>query len=156
MVEDELDVLGMLIRHELAIKELYEIFATTFSNHASFWRNLARDEQRHADRLSALRSEPMAGKWLLYGSRLKPQAIKTSIRYVETQISRAQKGAFSILQALSVARDLESALLERHFSKLEPSAPDEIRPLLKSLAHETGRHLETIVEMLVSEKRRSP
>jgi len=153
MREDEPDVLGMLIRHELAIKQLYEIFAPMFTNHEGFWQNLAADEQIHANWLAALRSKSITGKWLLYDSQLKPQAIKTSIGYVESQIARAKEGNFSLLQALSIARDLENALLERQFSKLKDSAPEEIRSVLMSLADETERHLKKVIEVIDSEKR---
>jgi hypothetical protein len=50
-------------------------------------------------------------KWLSQSSRIKPQAIKSSIGYVESQIVRAQKDSLSLVQALSIAKDLENALL---------------------------------------------
>ena len=153
MREDEPDVLEMLIRHELALKQLYELFATMFTNHTDFWQNLARDEQSHADWLIALRSNSIACTWLLYESRLKFEAIKTSISYVESKIAKAEEGNISILQALSIAKDLESALLERQFSKLKDSAPKEIGAVMMRLANETERHLKTVVEVINSETR---
>jgi hypothetical protein len=155
MREHELDVLEMLIRHELALKELYEIFALVLKNHEGFWQKLATDEQKHADWLLELRSNPVTGKWLLYDTQLKPQAIKMSTGYVESQIARAKEGKLSSLQALAIARDLESALLERQFSKLKDSAPREIRSVLMSLTDETERHLKTVLEVFASEKRKS-
>jgi hypothetical protein len=44
MRNDESDVLELLIRHELVIKQLYEIFAATFANRQDFWQSLAGDE----------------------------------------------------------------------------------------------------------------
>ncbi|MDY6895434.1 MAG: hypothetical protein SVO01_08495 [Thermotogota bacterium] len=154
MREEEPDVIGMLIRHELVIKELYEIFATMYKNHESFWQNLAADEQKHADWLAELRSDPITDKWFKYSSQLKPQAIKTSIGFVEQQIAKAKEGNLSLLQALSIARDLESALLERQFSKLKDSVPKEIRPIIMSLANETERHRKIVIELFVYEKRK--
>ncbi len=153
MKQDEADVPGLLIKHELAIKQLYEIFATSFTNHEDFWRNLAADEQRHANWLEALRSKSAPGQWSLYGSQVKPQAIKTSIGYVESQITRARQGNMSLLQALSVARDLESALLERQFSRFKDSAPKELGAVLVILAAETEKHLRIVVEVMNSLKR---
>lgn len=153
--EDEPDVLQMLIDHELAIKELYGLFAMMFKSHEGFWQHLAADEQRHANRLASLQSDPLTGNWLRWGGQVKPQAIRTSIGYVESQTAKAKKGDFSLLQALSVARDLESALLERQFSRLKDSAPKEIGFVLTSLANETEKHLKTVVEALNEEKRRA-
>jgi rubrerythrin len=155
MREDGPDVLGILIRHELAIKELYAVFATVFKNHKGFWQNLAVDEQRHADWLTELRSHSSAGEWLLHHSQLRPQAIKTSIGYVERKITRAKEGHFDLLEALSVARDLETALLERQLSKLKDSTPEGISSVLKRLVEGTERHLKMVMEALAAEKRKS-
>jgi hypothetical protein len=60
MGKDEPDVLELLIRHELVIKQLYEIFASMSENRREFWQSLAVDEQKHADWLGTLRSESTA------------------------------------------------------------------------------------------------
>jgi succinylglutamate desuccinylase len=84
---------------------------------------------------------------------LRPQAIKASIRYVESQLTRAKEGKFNLLQALSLARDLENAVLERVFSRLTVLAPKEIRPVLMDVTAETERHRKTIIEALDIERR---
>jgi hypothetical protein len=91
---------------------------------------------------------------LLCDSRLKFQAINTSIGYVENQIARAKEENLSLLQALSIAKYLESALLEKQFFKIQESTPKEIRSVMVSLTDETEKHLNTVVELLASEKRR--
>jgi len=149
----EPDILEMLIKHELAIKQLYEEFAAMFTNRKDFWQRLAEDEQRHADTLEMLRSEPSINTLLLHESQIKPQAIALSIGYVESQTERAQKGNFNLLQALSIAKDLETALLEKQFSKLSDFASKEMRAILVNLAAETERHRNAVVEALDAEKR---
>jgi rubrerythrin len=153
MTDDKPDLLEMLIRHELVIKQLYEIFAALFAQRQALWQSLAQDEQQHAERLGTLRSDAALGKWLLHGSQLKPQAITSSIRYVEGQIKRAQEGTISLLEALSIAKDLESALLEKHFPKLSNSASQEFRSILLDLAADTERHRKAVAEALDAEKR---
>ena len=155
MREDKPDVLEMLIKHELAIKELYTIFASMFKNHEGFWRNLAADEQRHADWLAELRSHSVTSACLLHHCQLRPQGIKSSIGYVEREITRAKEGHFDLLQALSVSGDLESALLERQFSKLKDSTPEVISSVLTRLVEETERHRKTVMEALAAERRKS-
>jgi rubrerythrin len=155
MTGDEPDILEMIIRHELAIKQLYERFAGMFTNRKDFWQRLAEDEQRHADTLGMLRPESNVNKLLLHEGQIKPQAIKLSIAYVESQIERAQKGNINILQALSIAKDVESALLEKQFSKLSDFASKEMRAILVNLANETERHRKAIVEVLDAEKQKN-
>lgn len=154
MTEEKPDILEMLIRHELAIKQLYEMFAGRFPNHQGFWQHIAKDEQRHSHWLKTLRSEESLKNWFLSESRLKPQAIKASISFVEMQITRAQKGKFSLMEAFSVSRDLENALLEKQFLKMSASAPESIRAILKKLVAETEQHLQAIAKALDAEKNR--
>jgi hypothetical protein len=89
----------------------------------------------------------------VYDSRLKLQAIKSSIGYVESQIVGAHEGRFSLVQALSIARDLENALLEKHFSRVHAMVPDEVGSMLMDLAADTERHRNEITEALNREKR---
>lgn len=153
MKEDELTILELLIRHELAIKQLYEIYATTFTDCQAFWQRLAEDEQKHADVLGTLRAESNIDKLLIHEGKIKPQAIKLSINYIEGQTERAQKDNITMLQALSIAKDLESALLEKQFSRLDDFTSKEMKVILMNLAVETERHRDAIVKALNAEKR---
>ncbi len=148
---EEGDTLGMLIRHELALKRLYERFAAVLPTQKGFWQTLAAEEQQHAEWLAALRSASPTGLWLGANTHVKPQAIHTSLQYVESQVARAEEGAFSVRQALAMARDFERALLERQFSKLRDSAPPDMRAVLQRLAAATERHLRRVVEMISAE-----
>ncbi len=153
MTGDEPSVLELLIEHELAVKRLYEAFAVLFADRRDFWQSLARDEQGHADRLERLRpqSTEVGRFWL--DSGLRPQAVKSSIAYVESQKARAQEGRLRLLQALSIAKDLENALIEDEFSKLSGPVNVEIGSVLEDLAAETDRHRRTLAEALEAERR---
>jgi rubrerythrin len=153
MREAEPDILEMLIRHESAIRQLYEVFAATFPDRQEFWRALVADEQRHADRLEMLRSGPSTGAWFSNDSGLRSQAIKSSIGYVESQTERAQDGGVSLLQALSIARDLENALIEQHFAKMQVPEHEEIRAVIVELVADTERHRKALGDALDAEKR---
>lgn len=154
MSEAELDVLGLLIRHELTIKHLYEIFSTMFTERKALWENLATAEQRHADWLISLQPDSSVSKWLMRESTLKPKAIKSSIEYVESQITRANEGSMSLLQALSISIDIEKALLERQYSKLKDSSiGGNGGAVMTNICNETEEHQKTLVELINSEKR---
>lgn len=150
------DFLDVLIRHELTIKRLYESFSELFESHRIFWQRIAADEQRHADLIAEIRPRFSYEKRLYPDIRLTCQGVATSIGYIEDQIARAQKGGFSLLQALSVARDIESALLERQLSRMDGTDIQEIGPILKTLVIETGLHFQKIVEALNRVKRKIP
>lgn len=155
MSENEQDVLALMVRHELALKRLYEVFAGTFKKNEQFWRDLAAEEEKHAQWLSKLKTYPNVASWLQRNIKIKPQAIKMSTEYVEEQIEKAGQKSFSGIQALSVVRDIESALLERQFFKLKDTAPKELSKIMDRLAQETERHLKIVTDKFFSEKQKS-
>jgi rubrerythrin len=151
MIGESGDIMQMLINHELTMKRLYEVFAGTFSGHKDLWTGLADDEQRHADMLGKIMYEPGVDEWVLQDNRLNPQVIKFSDRYIESQAEKAQFGKLSLKQALSIARDLEGALVEKQFSKISDLSSEELREPLISIAADTERHLKTVEEALDAE-----
>jgi rubrerythrin len=155
MKENEPDILGMLIRHELVIMELYELFAGMFPERRDFWAGLAGEERGHADFLGTLQSREDFREWFKSSSRLKPQAVKISIEFVGKQIAWARERKFSLIEALSLSRDLEGALLEKQFGIMSGGAPVEIRVVIEKLAADTERHEKVIDGALNEEKRRA-
>jgi hypothetical protein len=105
--------------------------------------------------LGMLRAESNIDKLLIHEGKIRPQAIKLAINYVEGQRERAQKYNITMLQALSIAKDLESALLEKQFSRLSDFTSKDMKVILMNLAVETERHRDAIVEALNAEKRQA-
>jgi len=155
MKENEPDILEMLIRNELVIMELYELFAVMFPERRDFWAGLANEERGHADFLGSLRSREDLREWFATSSRLKPQAVKISIEFVEKQIAWARERKFSLIEALSLSRDLEAALVEKQFGVMSRRAPGEIRVVMEKLAADTERHEKVIDGALNEEKQRA-
>lgn len=154
MRDEKPGILELLIEHELAIKDLYARFAALFAAQAEFWQELVEQEQGHADRLEEVRIDAQARQWVPYDFSIRAEAIRMSNGFVREQIALAEKGNFTPLQALSLARDLENALLEKQLTKLKSSAPKEIQPVLAILAKETDRHRGKIEAMFAAEKQK--
>ena len=154
LTETELDSLELLIRHELAIKRLYELFAALFPHFNDFWQKIAGEEQQHADLLLRLQSKEPLKKWFLSDSQLKRLAITGSIQYVEAQIARIGKAKISLREALSIAKDLEDALIEKQFFKMTGSVPGEISVSVRDIVTGSRQHQKRIAEALNAEKQK--
>ncbi len=152
MKEQEPGTLQLLIEHELALKQLYEVFAVAFPARRDLWLGIAGDEQDHADWLGALRSKDAPGKQAWFDQRFKPQAIRSSIRYVEQQATKARESRLTQREALSIARDLENALIEKQFSRMSESLPAGVRSVLSEIAAATEGHRQAFSEALAAEK----
>ncbi|MCE5253357.1 MAG: hypothetical protein LLG45_03975 [Actinomycetia bacterium] len=153
MSAERSDFLEALITHEAAVGRLYQVFAEVFPTRERFWRALAAEEQGHADRLGVLGSDPTINGWLLRESGLRLQVVRSSIGYIESQMERAREGRLNLLQALSIARDLENALIEDQFSRMSGSPHVAATPILTRLAGETDGHRRMLAEAIEAERR---
>jgi hypothetical protein len=147
------DLVDLLVKHELALGELYEGFAEALTGHKQLWRTLAAEEHGHAEMVETLRGDPAVDRWLLHGTGVKPFAVKSSIDYMQNIATRARAGGLSSLQALSIARDMETSLIEEQFSKMSPSLSEDVASLIAELVADTQRHRQRIVEALEVERR---
>jgi hypothetical protein len=151
-VKDEDDViLDLLVAHEQAIGQLYELYAGAFPGHRPLWTRLAADEWAHAERLATLRAGTLRNAWRSQGRWLRSQPIRLSIGFVEQQQAKVQAGEIVAREALATARDLESALLEKQFARLDDSLPAEVLSVLRYLAAETEQHRALVVAALEAE-----
>jgi rubrerythrin len=152
-VDERESILDLLIRHELVVMRLYEACATAFPEQRTFWSRLAQEEAGHAEALRALH-EASAREIESALARFAPQALRTSIEFVEDKTAKLKDGGIDTIGALALAQELESALLEDHFSKLLPLADPVLRPVLGSLASQTKEHQQIISDALAEARAR--
>jgi hypothetical protein len=145
-------IVQMLSDHELALKELYQIYAAKIPSLQDFWLRLAQDEQCHSEWLGSLLSKPGVDDSSGPCCWPRPTAVESSLKYVRTQIVRAKQGEVTLLAALSVAKDLESALLEKEFFRVAESTCPEVRAVLGRLVSATERHGRAVVKALDTAK----
>ncbi len=149
----EQNSLDLLIRHETAIKQLYERFADVFPEHRAFWGGMAEEERKHSESLQGLSSKESLKKWFMTDSQFTRLAIHGSIEYIEQQIERVNKASISLLEALAIANDIEEALIEKQFIRLNISGPEEIKGVMRVLVADTQRHRKVMAEKLNIHKR---
>jgi rubrerythrin len=169
--------LEMLIRHETAIKQLYEVFADIFPEHRAFWQGMAEEEQKHSDCLQDLSSNESLKKWFVDDGPFQQLALSTALQHIELliervrkanigvlealsfasdmerQMERIRKANISLLEALSVASDIEEAMIEKQFIRLNIAGPTEIKSVMNRLVVDTQRHRKMLAEKLALHKR---
>jgi hypothetical protein len=138
------DALELLREHERALGRLYRTYAECFAGQSEFWLRLAAEEDQHAEWLGSLRlrlEDDESGRLL---DRFPTGAIEHSLVYVNKLIANAHTSGITPLRALSVALDLEQALLEsRYFEVFESDSP-ELKRTLETLAESTHAHLAAV------------
>jgi hypothetical protein len=133
LTETQLKVIKLLAEHEKAISHLYKEYARKFPEQKDFWSKIAAEEIEHASWIFKLKE-----------GRFKTEAIETSLEYVKSQITEAQNNKISAKNALSVARDLESGLIEKKFFEVFEPDCREIKQVLLDLAAATREHYNRI------------
>ena len=140
----QIEIIELLAEHEKEISRLYQEYARKFPEQKDFWSKIVREEIEHANWIFKLRSKIKEGSLYFEEGRFKTDAIKTSIEYIKNQITKAQNNKISIKNALSVARDIESGLIEKKFFEVFEPDCREIKQVLLDLAAATREHYNRI------------
>ena len=139
-----LKILELMSEHEKAISRLYKEYALKFPKQKDFWSKIASEEIEHANWISRLRSQAKEGLLNFKEGRFKEAAIETSMEYVKSKLAEAQKEKISAKRALSVARDLESGLIEKKYFEVFKSDCREMKKVFLDLAAATRDHYRRI------------
>ncbi len=152
LTEDTRTIVEMVANHELALKELYQTYAERVPASKALWLRLVQDEQRHSDWLESLVSGLGSANPLGSCGWPRRAAIESSLEYIQVQILRARQTEVTLLTALSIAKDLENALLEKEFLKVADGACPEVREVFGRLVAGTKKHGQMVTEALAAAK----
>lgn len=146
-------VVELLARNEDSICHLYEVYARRFTECAGAWFVLAAAETVHAAWLRQLATTVQEGSLHINEGRFKREAIQSFGRYIQDELTRAEKQELTLLNALSIALNIEQALLEGRYFEVFEADSAELRDLLQSLAADTKRHIKKVEELMAKYRR---
>ena len=135
------DTLDLAIYVEEEAKERYEDFAQQMDAHhtpevAEFFRFMAANELKHAEKLSAQRGS-------LFGSEAR--TVDTSILFdVEAPDFDAARAFMSVRAALDVALESEVKAYAFYDAALPDISDPEVKELFTELREEEERHMELV------------
>jgi len=135
------DTLDLAISVEEEAKERYDDFAEQMDAHrtpetAKFFRFMAANEVKHAEKLTAQRKD-------LFGD--EPSSADTSILYdIEAPEFDAARAFMSVRAALDVAMESEVKAYEFYDGALAKISDAEVRELFLQLRDEEANHQELI------------
>ena len=147
-LNESIAILEAMIEHEKTISLLYEVYAEKFQEHNAFWRNLSKEEEEHASWIKQLQKGVEDGYAQFVVDRFPLATINYSISDIKQQIDESKKPDFQLINALSVAVDIERALIENNYFKVLAGDSDLMKSTLTLLAISTQEHLQTVRKML--------
>ncbi len=136
----------LLILNEQLVSSLYNIYARKFPEEKEFWLKKVNEENSHVQLLIGIQSIiENAPSYIVKEDRFSAEAINTSIVFIRELIEKAE--SFSLINALSMARDIENSLIEKDFFKIIPADPTNVKNAFSKIDQDTKRHRAEIQEL---------
>ncbi|MFH0917602.1 MAG: hypothetical protein V1830_00535 [Candidatus Omnitrophota bacterium] len=140
-----MDSLRLLSENERLVSKLYTIYAEKFPEVKEFWLQKAAEENVHAELLESVRLIKQETPSFFQEDRFSIEAIELTMSFVKDLIQKAENS--TLINALSMARDIEHSLIERYFFKVIPSDSPTIKNAFAKIEQDTKRHREEIQEL---------
>jgi len=138
--------LEALIAVEEGMEQLYLLFADKYAEHADFWQQLAREEQKHAMILKELQvfsRDKIEAALSRYGRR--PEEFEDAAARAEKERQCYAELDKSIYEALETALTLEEAAGEIHHQFLMMTEiDDEVLQTIKRLTGDDKDHASRV------------
>ncbi|MBU2044154.1 MAG: hypothetical protein KJ619_02855 [Candidatus Omnitrophica bacterium] len=144
----QITIAGLLVKNEEAVSELYKIMARKFPFKREFFMALSQEELIHASWISNFYPEFENGSLKFNQDKLSQEIIQKHIDKVEAAVREFKAKKLSLVDALSVALDIEMTLAEANFFEIKQSDPQTIQGLLQSLKDAFILHSSRIKEEL--------
>ncbi len=119
-------IINLLGQHEEIMAQLYQTYAAQFPD-PEFWQNLAQAEHVHYRWVKSL-STPHLKNIYLDEAIFQSAGIETSINYIKELIAKASN--HTLINALSYALDIETAMIEKGYFKIFKSDSPKVNQIL--------------------------
>ena len=145
-------IIEQLIKQEKLLSEMYGHFAEQFPQHQQFWKNLSKEEERHAKLLQKLRDASKKNILFFDEGGIKTYTINAFITRLEEILEKVKNQNFTLPMALTYAMDYETSLIEKNIFSHFDSLHDKAKKTLKILQSETLNHVESVRKVQLSLK----
>jgi len=138
------EILEAMKEHELALAELYEVYADKFPEYKDFWRKFSSEEIQHADWINKLQTRFEESTEDFVVERFTIGAVEHSTEYIKKLADTARQEDMLLINALSTAVHLEQALIEKKYFEVFEGDSAKTKHVLSLLAQSTQKHYEKL------------
>jgi len=122
------------------------VYAEVFPEIGGFWTEMALDEVQHANWIDKCCAKVENNQEFFVVERFRIQPLEFSIKSVKEQAVAAREPGFSLLNALSIALQLEKALLENKYFEVFDGDSEGVKNTLNQLVESTKVHYQKVYE----------
>jgi len=143
------EMIELLTKNEELIAELYIAYSEKFPDYREFWIEIAEEEKKHSRWMRSLQA--YTDDILSFNEgRIKPELMRISLTYVDKKIKEAKTEEMAIADALTIALELETNMIERNYFKLFHGDSDELKSIFQNLESDTQQHTNRVRNILAS------
>lgn len=144
-LQDLLGIMKMMADNERLIGSFYQSCAETWEQDRTFWLNIAAEEEKHARNIERMvQIISLKPEQFQIGRLFNTVAIQTVMAGIKGQLKRLKEKQMTRKQAIFVARDIESSLIEKNYGEIVKTRDIEYLTLMKEVTGETEKHKESI------------
>lgn len=139
------NTIDSLRNFELTVALLYDTYSNVFPEDHNRWQSFVEEEKMHAKWLSGLKLYHQNQIVSFKETKITIQAINKTIEFIQIQIDRARQDEINRREAVMIALQLESSILENSFLKIFNFSTPMAKNVLMKLTRETRRHREKFI-----------
>jgi hypothetical protein len=148
--EKQMTIVDLMAKNEEAVSALYKVYADKFPERQDFWLSLSEEEVDHANWIRDLTVKANKGELYIDENRFNPEAIGQFLAYLDERLHEANDIDVALKKALSVAYDIENAMIEKQYFTIFTGDSAELKEVLKKLQLATDHHRAMVKEAMDS------
>ncbi len=137
MEQDSKKIIELLAKNEAKLAELYLEYSKNYPQ--DIWQELVRDERVHFQWINTLKDIPGV---VFSSERFSVEAIESMIEHIDKLKQEALNK--SLIEAFSIALDLENSLLEKKYFSTFKSDEEELKEVFDNLNRATQEHVAKV------------
>ena len=149
--EKIIELLGQL---ELDMSNLYNLFAEKFPKYKELWLMLSQQENIHAEHIKKLHSFVQDNRIIFDEKMTKTYTVKKVLEVIKDVHTKAESNKLTLLNALSMGRDLEESLIEKKFFDYFMGTDPESKALINKIKEDTLEHHSKLKSAWEEERKR--
>ena len=140
----KLSLIQKLIEYEETLSQLSAACAQRFPQYQDLWSRFSSDERSHGEILRVLYEKCQRKSLVINQRRFSPQAVGTALAYVRDFITQMGEEKISATRAFSLARDIESFVIEKRFYEVFSGETEELKKIFRTLEMDTQEHRDRL------------
>ena len=140
----------LLTEVEQTISDLYKRYSELFPEHRDFWADLSHEETNHALIVRELGASVADERALYDPDKIPLQEIEDTLAGIKSVLAEAGEGGVSMKEALTIAKNIEHALIEKSFYDVFKPRQKNMQEFIDGIRDATMEHRTRVEEKVRS------